>query len=227
MTKDAPTITALKPTVKDPTRWSIKVGRKYMGTLPQTEIEELGLVVGTPWTADLASRITHSTSVDKIYRSATFRLSKRMYAVADLKRKLRMSKHQPSAEIVDEVIEKLLAKNLLDDEAYGRALIRDIQLRRPAGPRLLQTKLMQKGLNHKLIEQLIKETAADRDDFDAAMTMAKKKVNSLKRLPVQKARQRLYGQLTRRGFEYDTVSQVMENLDWDNWADGDEVDPWE
>ena len=108
-----------------------------------------------------------------------------------------------------------------------QALIRDIQLRRPAGPRLLQTKLMQKGLNSKLIEQLIKETAADRDDFDAAMSMAKKKVNSLKRLPVQKARQRLYGQLTRRGFEYDTVSQVMENLDWDNWADGDAVDPWE
>ncbi|MAX25143.1 MAG: hypothetical protein CMJ19_11630 [Phycisphaeraceae bacterium] len=224
---DAPTITALKPTAKDPTRWSIKVGRKYMGTLPQSEIEELGLVVGTLWTPDLASRITHSTSVDKIYRSATFRLSKRMYAIADLKRKLRMSKHQPPPEIVDEVIEKLLAKNLLDDEAYGRALIRDIQLRRPAGPRLLQTKLMQKGLNSKLIEQLIKETAADRDDFDAAMSMAKKKVNSLKRLPVQKARQRLYGQLTRRGFEYDTVSQVMENLDWDNWADGDAVDPWE
>ena len=95
---DAPTITALKPTAKDPTRWSIKVGRKYMGTLPQSEIEELGLVVGTLWTPDLASRITHSTSVDKIYRSATFRLSKRMYAIADLKRKLRMSKHQPPTQ---------------------------------------------------------------------------------------------------------------------------------
>lgn len=223
---DHPTITALKPTVKDPTRWSIKVGRKYLGTLPQTEIEALGLQVGSIVTADLVSRITHTATVDKIFRSATFRLARRMYSVADLKMKLRMSKHQPTPEVVNEVIEKCVAKNLLDDEAYGRALIRDIQLRRPAGPRLLQTKLMQKGLNHKLIEKLIRETAADRDDFDAAMDMAKKKLRSLMRLPVQKARQRLYGQLTRRGFEYDTVSQVMENLDWDAWS-GEEDEPWD
>lgn len=221
---DTPTITALKPTIKDPTRWSIKVGRKYVGTLPQAQIEELELVVGTPWTPALATRITHAATVDKIYRSATFRLARRMYATADLAKKLRMSKHQPTPEVVNEVIEKLLAKQLLDDEAYGRALIRDIQLRKPAGPRLLQTKLMQKGLDRKLIEQLIGETAADRDDFDAAMNMAQKKLKTLSRLPVQKARQRLYGQLARRGFEPDTICQVMENLNWDALADSSEDD---
>lgn len=216
---DTPTITALKPTLKDPTRWSIKVGRKYVGTLPQTEIQEMDLQVGTPWTPQLAELVTHSATVDKIFRSAKFRLSRRMYSAANLALKLRMSKHQPTPEVVAEVIGKCHDIGLLDDEVYGRALIRDIQLRKAAGPRLLQTKLMQKGLDHKLIEKLIRETAADRDDFDAAMDMARKKFKSLSRLPMQKARQRLYGQLTRRGFEYDTVSQVMENLDWESLMD--------
>lgn len=219
---DTPTITALKPTLKDPTRWSIKIGRKYVGTLPQAEIDELGLVVGTIWTPALAERVTRSATVDKIYRSAKFRLARRMYSASNLALKLRMSKHQPTPEVVAEVIAKCQAIGLLDDEAYGRALIRDIQLRKAAGPRLLQTKLMQKGLDHKLIEKLIRETAGQRDDFDAAMEMARKKLKSLARLPMQKARQRLYGQLTRRGFEYDTVTAVMENLDWDSWGDGNE-----
>ena len=219
---DTSTITVLKPTIKDPTRWSFKVGRKYVGTLPQVEIEALDLQVGTPWTPQLAELVTHSATVDKIYRSATFRLARRMYSIMDLSRKLRMSKHQPSAEVVAEVIQKCIDKKLLDDEAYGRALIRDIQLRKAAGPRLLQTKLMQKGLDHKLIEKLIRESAGDRDDFNAAMEMARKKFKSLSRLPMQKARQRLYGQLTRRGFEYDTVSSVMENLDWESLLDQSE-----
>jgi regulatory protein len=149
-----------------------------------------------------------------------------MYSASNLALKLRMSKHQPTPEVVAEVIAKCHAIGLLDDEAYGRALIRDIQLRKAAGPRLLQIKLMQKGLDHKLIEKLIRESAGQRDDFDAAMQMAKKKFKSLARLPLQKARQRLYGQLTRRGFEYDTVSSVMENLDWDAWGEGND-ESWE
>ena len=219
------TITAIKPTLRDPTRWSIKVGRKFVGALPQAEIEELGLKVDTPWTAELMQRVDRAAQYDKIYRSAIFRIGRRMYSTADLAKKLKMSKYQPTPEIVAQVIEKCQSLGLLDDQAYGRALIHDIQLSRPAGPRLLQTKLMQKGLDRSLIEQLIRETEGDRDDFEAAMGMAQKKWQSLARLPMQKARQRLYGQLARRGFEMSTISRVMENLDWNSLADASE-DEW-
>jgi len=222
---DMQTITAIKPTLRDPTRWSIKVGRKFVGALPQTEIDELGLKVGTPWTAQLMQRVDQAAQYDKIYRSAMFRIGRRMYSTSDLAKKLKMSKYQPTQEIVTQVIEKCQSMGLLDDQAYGRALIHDIQLSKPAGPRLLQSKLMQKGLDRSLIEQLIRETEEDRDDFEAAMGLAQKKWKSLTQLPMQKARQRLYGQLVRRGFEMSTISRVMENLDWDSLADAAE-DEW-
>ena len=219
------TISAIKPTLRDPTRWSIKVGRKFVGALPQAQVEALGLKVGMSWTLELEGMIDRAALADKVYRSATFRLSRRMYSTADLAKKLKMSKYRPTQEVVDQVIEKCAKIGLLDDEAYGRALIRDIQLRKAAGPRLFQTKLFQKGIDRQLIAKLIAETEDDRDDFETALVFAKKKFKTFKRIDKQKARQRLYGQLVRRGFEANTISSVMEKLDW-NSLDQEQEDEW-
>ncbi len=203
-------ITAITPTKRDPLRAMIRVDGKVVATLTHKAIEELGLKIDTPWTEELARVVGDARFDDKAYRSALTRLNRKMMSRFELFQKLRRADHPTPS--IDKALDKLQSLGLIDDLAFGRALLRELQLRKPAGPRLLRSKFMQKGLDRALIEQLLSEHEQDHDDTAAALKLAQSKQASLARLDPQKAKQRLWGMLARRGFHSDTISEVMQKL---------------
>ena len=114
---------------------------------------------------------------------------------------------------VTRVMKKLGELGVVDDENTGRALIREIQSRKPAGPRLLRVKLMQKGLDRALVDRLLAELSPSTDEsVEGARELAKKKLRSMTRLDAMTKKRRIYGMLARRGFGPDVISQALENL---------------
>ncbi len=177
---DAPRITALSPTKRDPSRLSIRVDRKHVATLGQKLVGELGLEVGQPWDDALAQRVAEAAVYDKAMRKAMNRLARRAMSRGQLDRKLR------------------------DLEFLARE---------PAGPRLLQQKLYQKGLPRDLIDRLVADATADTDDQrEQATRFAETKLRSMQRLDAPTRNRRLYGQLARRGFSPDVIRGVMERV---------------
>ena len=81
------------------------------------------------------------------------------------------------------VADRLAAMGAIDDEAMGRALIEEIQSRKPAGPALLRARLLQRGLDDDLIDRLIQETTehSDADLVADAAALARKRLRSLER----------------------------------------------
>lgn len=201
-------ITALTPTKRDPSRITVKVDGRAVGTIARARIEELGLRVAMTWDAALAQRVEQAVAVDKAMRDALTRLSRRMLSSGDLRRKLRQRDHD--AGVIDETIERLTALELLDDDAFGRALIRETLQRKPAGPKLLRSKLMQKGLQRDLIDRLLSELAPTGEDAVAgAVELIEKKLRTMANLDDQTRKRRLWGMLARRGFEPDVITQAM------------------
>jgi SOS response regulatory protein OraA/RecX len=201
-------ITALMPTLRDPTRITIHVADKSVGTISSAQVQELGLTLDMPFDQLLADKVAQAVAIDKAMRDALKRLNRRALSSGDLKRKLRQRDHDPDA--IDAAINLLIDRQLLDDEAYGRALIHQTLNRKPAGPMLLRSKLMQKGLARDLIDRLLKELTSTGDEAVAgAVQLIEKKLPSMRNLDTQTKNRRLWGMLGRRGFSSDVVKQAM------------------
>lgn len=204
------TITALSPTKRDPSRQTIKVAGKAVATMNTRRITDLGLEIGMPWTPALAAAVEQAAAFDKVMRAAMNRLSRRAMSRFQLRRKLTDRKLEFDPAVVDAVLDRLEELDLIDDEAFGRALVAEILRGKPAGPRLLRAKLMQRGLDRNLIDQLISEQTPD---ADGALDLAQKKLRSLMRYDPPTRKRRLWSMLARRGFDGDTIESALSRLE--------------
>ncbi len=203
-------ITSIRPTQKNPSRVSVRVGRKVVATITVGKVEELGLAVGQAYDDALAGRLTQAAVFDKALRQAMNRLNRRAMSRRDMDQKLRkLDYEQP---VRDAVLDWLEEKGFLDDEAYGRALVEATLRRKPAGPQLLRQKLYQKGIDRSLIEKLVGDATDAQDLAPGAVELARKRLASLQRYDIATRKRRLYGLLARRGFNPDTISSVMSEL---------------
>jgi regulatory protein len=225
--EDSEQIVAIRPTQRDANRATIRVGRpgdsatpgrkkpRVVATLTVRRIADLDLHVGQVWTDELAEQVQANVGVDKAMRSAMSRLSQRSMTGWMLRDKLKKQGHEHV--VIDQVLERLAELDLLDDEQFGRSLIRDTMARKPAGPALLKQKLYQKGIRGAMADKLIAEATADRDEqAEAAIEFAKKKARSMAKLDKTTRERRLYGQLARRGFGPDTIRAAMEAVKRDD-----------
>ncbi|MEM6553112.1 MAG: regulatory protein RecX [Planctomycetota bacterium] len=208
-----PNITALKPTARDPNRLTIKVDRKVVATLFHTTIADLGLTVGTEWTPDLATAVEDATHDDKALRFALSSLNRRAVSRSKLDRKLADRDHTPATR--QRVLDHLEALGHLDDFTLAQSLIRSQTRAKPAGPRLLQQKLFQAGIQKDAADRALDKHQQQLDP-DAtrqqALDFAKRKLAALARYDAATQRRRLYGTLARRGFSPDLIQDVMDRL---------------
>ncbi len=208
-------ITQIKPTQRNPKRVTVRIGRRVVATLAQSKVDELGLHVGQAWDEALAQRVAQAAVSDKAMKQAMNRLNRRAMSRHDLDFKLKGLGYEQAVR--ESVLDKLTEMRFLDDEAYGRALIDATMRRKPAGPQLLRQKLFQKGIDRSLIEKLVGDATDAQDLAPGAVDLARKKLRTMQRLDIQTRKRRLYGLLTRRGFNPDTISSVMAEL-------GDEIE---
>jgi regulatory protein len=227
--EEADVILAIRPTQRDPNRATVRVGSpkltakgtprkgRVVVTLNRSAIETLGLRVGDVWDQRLAETLTTAGQEDQAFRAAARRLARRAMSAGMVRQKLRELGHELAA--IESAMRRLDRLALLDDAAFGRALIREITRGKPAGDRLLFQKLRSKDLEPALIDQLLaehrqqREEAAEQtgEDPDAdAVAFAIRRAASLQRLEPDVRRRRLYAQLARRGFGVDTIRKAME-----------------
>lgn len=204
------TITALNTVKREPQRARVKVGRETVATLTWAQIDSLGLRVGQAWEPALAQRVTEAATYDAAYRLAMRKLNRRALSRRELGRKLTQAGH--AADLVDAVADRLEELGLLDDRAYGQAVLRELSRGKAAGPKLMRAKLFAKGLSGPLVDELVSEANGERDSVAEARALAEKKLAtaSFQRLEPMARKRRLWGLLARRGFESDVIQQAVE-----------------
>ncbi len=115
-------------------------------------------------------------------------------------------------EIVDDVIEGLRRAGEIDDARFAKLWVDSRMHANPAGDILLRQELKVKGVGGAVIEAALAEKAKSYDDYEVAFNMAREQFSRLKKLDCRKALKRVYDFLLRRGFKYETVQKVVENI---------------
>ena len=99
----------------------------------------------------------------------------------------------------------------MDDYEFTRSWVKS-SLSKQLGIRRILFELKQKGVKEKIIEEVIGAIKEKYKEADVALGLAQKKLASLANIDKFKARQRIYAFLSRKGFSFDVVNGVMEQI---------------
>ena len=136
-------------------------------------------------------------------------LKSRAHSTVELRRKLR--KHF-DAENVAETIERLTRLRYLNDEHFAKMKAASAVNHKQHGRRRAQLELMKAGVDYETADRALDSVYDSADTLAVARQFAQKQAKRLLKLDPQVARRRLIGALQRRGFDYDDIKPVVEEV---------------
>lgn len=144
-------------------------------------------------------------------RDSAYRLlHERPRSEFEIRSRLKEKGHDEAA--IDEAVEYLRRVGDIDDARFAKFWVESRMHLNPAGDVVLRHELKQKGVAAGIIDDALEAKASVYDEYEIALSMARDRFERLKKLDRRKASKRLYDFLLRRGFEYENVRKVIEEL---------------
>lgn len=208
-------VTRLVAQKKDPTRVSVYLDGAFALGLHRDVVIGEGLGKGQLLDVEAQQRLIRLDLGYRAYARALRYLGHRARTVDEVRRKLAGAGF-PEA-VVDGVVERLEGDRVLDDEAFADAYVRARVRNRGYGPRRLRAELRRKGVPAPVVEAVMETFEAETNTLALARMQAEKRWGRLASEPdLRKRRKKLNDYLLRRGFDYDTVRRVVEEVEKDD-----------
>ena len=137
-------------------------------------------------------------------------LRSRPRSESELRQRLKMKGY--GSEIVEAIICDLKRAGEIDDEKFARLWVESRMHSNPMGDIVLRRELKEKGVSESIIDATLAEKGAHFDEYKVALNMATERFRQLAKLDKRKALKRLYDYLLRRGFAYDTVKRILDEM---------------
>jgi len=137
-------------------------------------------------------------------------LRQRPRSVYEIRNRLKLKGYAGS--LIEDIVASLERAGELDDERFARLWVESRMHMNPAGDVVLKHELKRNGVSDKIIDAVLIEKAEKYDEYEVALDMARDRFERFKKLDRQKAMKRVYDFLLRRGFKYENIRRVVENL---------------
>lgn len=162
--------------------------------------------------------------VDKAKKAAFQLLGRRAYTRKEVRDKL--SKRGFTTSVVDRTLATLERVRVVDDRDFAERFVQERLRLRPTGAPVLRRDLARRGVPKDLIEAVLEEILGEVDLEAVAFRLLCGRRSRYLQLSRDKALNRMYGFLARRGFSPDVARSVtarawscIEN-DVENWEEG-------
>lgn len=137
-------------------------------------------------------------------------LRQRPRSVYEIRSRLKLKGYADT--LIEDVVASLEQAGDLNDERFAIFWVESRMHMNPAGDVVLKHELKVRGISDDIIEAVLAEKAEKYDEYELALSMARDRFERLKKLDRRKATKRIYDYLLRRGFKYDNIRRVIENL---------------
>ncbi len=197
-------ITAIQPQKRNPNRVSIHLDGEFAFGLAR--FTAAWLTVGQELDQAKIDRLLAEDAGEVAYQRALRFLSYRPRSEKEVVDNLR--KHETPEHVIAEVVERLSKTGLIDDVKFTRLWIENRSEFRPRGSYALRAELRQKGIRDDAIESALGGV----DEADLALQAGRKKAARVKESEEQAFKQKMYGFLSRRGFNYEIITEAVNTL---------------
>ena len=121
----------------------------------------------------------------------------------------RLARKNYSKSEIDKTIAVLKKEGLLDDKRFAEMWVESRDNTKLEGEKLLRLELKRFGISEDLIEKALDLAKSDLEKIDQIL---ESKVKNPKDLENQKIKLKLFGFLSRRGFDYSQIQQAVRNF---------------
>ncbi len=196
----------------------VRCGRTVLGVISRADAARLGLAegvakLGQGVVADegLIARLAEADECVRARAAMADWLDKAALSRAVVEK--RAAAKGFSHELIQRLLVEFAALGLIDDAAVAVAATEHELRRKPAGTQLLREKLVRRGIDEDLAEDVASAATAGRDLVAdaAALCEARMKLASMRGDPVA-ARRKLFGLLGRRGFEQEVAMTAIDRV---------------
>ncbi len=181
-------------------------GEKYRLTL--ADLERIGVTDGAEADSDSLNLLAAAHEKLLCIKKALVYLSYKGYATRALGQKLRRGGFP--ADTVDEVLELLVRKGYLDDEALCKEYAAALQRSKGYGPLRIKKELYAKGFEREQIETAVEEL--EETPVEVITAILVKKFPSL-HPDDRQARAKAVAYLSSRGYDYDDINNAISALE--------------
>lgn len=205
-----PTITKIVEQKKRPNRRNIYLDGAFAFGLNDNVVAKFRLREGMSLTEDQVKDIAQGEVRQECFDYAMKYLGMRLHSRAELRRKL--VRREYGDQVIDGVLDDLARMGYLDDARFARTKALSAAEHKHHGRRRAFMELIKAGVKRDVADAALDDVYDKNDSLAAARQLAERKAASLKRLEPVVARRRLAGMLQRRGFDYETIKPVIDQV---------------
>jgi len=203
-------ITQIEKQKKYRNRFSIYIEGKFTLGLDAEILAHRNLLVGQILTPKEISDLQNEDERKRGKISALRILARRDQSEKELQKKL--VEKGFSKKAVQWVLSDLKNNRFLNDQTFAEHYAKNRLIQHPAGKRQLAYELKRKGIPESLSEETIEKVYSEFDEEKLAQKLALKKIKTLGNQPVLKQKKKVSDFLIRRGFDWEIVREILNDL---------------
>ena len=179
------------------------------GSVDASLITKFGLRIGLEIEAGVLQKLIEADEVTRAKNCAFDLLLNQSYSKQQMIDQLGQKGFSEAA--IDTTLKELELLGYIRDEKYAQNWINRRQRSKPRGKKVLKHELINKRIDKTTVDRVL-EQIDDEDEAEIALQIAQKQAVRYRSLPTHVAKRRLHGFLLRRGFDYETVQQTIEEV---------------
>jgi regulatory protein len=173
-------------------------------------IAKFKLRVGMQLTGEEVSQILLGEVKQECFDAAIRFLESRLHSRAELKRKL--ARREYGEAVLDATLDDLARLGYVNDARFAQTKALSAAQHKHHGRRRAMVELFKAGVVGETARRAVEEVYEVTDSTGIARTLAMKQAERLRKLDPIVARRRLVGMLQRRGFDYDAIRPVVDEV---------------
>ncbi len=194
-------ITDIKRQIKRVDRYSIYVDDKYLFSLSEGELLNIGLGIGQNFTDGELEELKDKAVLDKAYDRALNLISRRPRSEWELRDYLKRKEY--TEDTIQHILNKLSIKGYVDDTDFARRWVANRRLLKATSKRRLLQELRQKRVPNEIIESVLSEDETDERQVLRELVERKRKQTKYQ------DDLKLMQYLSRQGYNYDDIKSVF------------------
>jgi regulatory protein len=203
-------VVEIKPDPKHRSRQIVTLEDGSRFSLDDNLLVKHGLRLGVEVDGEAIREIAREDEIHRAKRYAFDLLVCRDYTARRMTKKL--ADKGFSIEAINITIDTLKKMGYIRDERYARNWVSSRLRNNPRGRSLLKAELLRRGVDKATVDRVLDEID-ESAEYQAALKAARKQMRThYAKLNKVVARRRLYGFLTRRGFELELVKKVIDEV---------------
>lgn len=205
-----PVITKIVEQKKRANRRNVYVDGRFAFGLSDNVVARFRLREGMSLTEQQVKEIAEGEVRQECLDAGLKYLGMRLHSRAELRKKL--MRREYGEGVVEGVLDELVRLGYVDDARFAKTKALSAAEHKHHGRRRAFVELLKAGVKKDVADAALEDVYSQADSLGAARELARKKAASLRRLEPVVARRRLAGMLMRRGFDYETVKPVIDEV---------------